>query len=190
MATIIALNGPPGSGKDTAASALSQRFQAFHYKLSHPLKVAIPALLGIEDRKVELENHKDEPMGVLFGKSFRELQIELSEKFIKPVLGQAALASIAVQNIRNHIGPGRMCVVSDLGFQHEVDPLIRLVGKRNLLILQLVRDGCDFSKDSRSYVEHDDVTMIQLHNKHDLEMFRQQVVRAVERWHDGNKTPR
>lgn len=190
MGVAILLNGPPRAGKDTAAAALSSRFAAFHYKLSHPLKVAIPALLGIEDRKLELERDKDIPKDVLFGKTFRELQIGLSELFVKPMLGQGAFGSFAAQHIKNHCGPGRMVVISDLGFPYEVDPIIRVVGKKNVLILQLSREGCDFNKDSRSYVEHNDVDMIQLHNKYDVETFKQQVIRAVERWMDQTKGPR
>lgn len=188
MGIAVLINGPSGSGKDEAARALCARFSAFHYKLSHPLKVAIPALLGIEDRKIELENNRDEKMPVLFGKSFRELQIDLYQKFIVPVLGEEALVSIGMQNIKGHIGPGRM-VVLDVGMPYEAVPFTRLVGKKNVLIIQLMRDGYTFN-DYRTYVEAPGIEMIQLHNKYDLESFKAQVVRAVERWLDQNKGPR
>lgn len=190
MGVIICLNGPPRSGKDTAASAISLALQAFHYKMSHPLKIAIPAFMGLEDRRLYLEENKDTPLPQLNGRTFRELQIGLSELWAKPLMGSSVFGQMAANNIRGHVGPNRVAVISDCGFAAEVPPLLKVVGQRNVLILQLVRDGCTFENDSRSYIEVDGVDMIQLHNKYDVETFKAQVVRAVERWMDQTKGPR
>lgn len=190
MVSIILLNGPPRSGKDTAAAAIVEAMQAFHYKMSHPLKVAVPAFFGLEDQKFALERQKDEKLQELFGVSFRQAQINLSEDWAKPTFGKDVFGHIAVRHLRNHSGPGRVCVVSDSGFAEEVVPIVDAFSPRNLLIIQLRRDGCTFEGDSRSYIEVPGVEIQELYNRHDLEGFKMQVVRAVERWHDGRKTPR
>ena len=190
MGVIVCLNGPPRSGKDTAASAVVSSLSAFHYKMSHPLKVAIPTFMGMEDRKMYLEENKDTPLPQLFGKTYRELQIGLSELWAKPLMGAGVFGQIAANIIKGHVGPGRVAVISDCGFASEIPPLVKIVGPRNVLIIQLVRDGCTFENDSRSYIEVDGVSMIQLHNKYDVETFKPQVVRAVERWMDDTKGPR
>lgn len=190
MVSIILLNGPPRSGKDTAAAAIVEAMQAFHYKMSHPLKVAVPAFFGLEDQKFALERQKDEKLQELFGVSFRQAQINLSEDWAKPTFGKDVFGHIAVRHLRNHSGPGRVCVVSDSGFVEEIVPIVDAFGHRNVLIIQLRRDGCTFEGDSRSYVDYNGVTVQELYNKHDLEGFKAQIVRAVERWHDARKTPR
>ena len=190
MVSIVLLNGPPRSGKDEAAKALSAACSAFHYKMSYPLKTAIPAFFGLEDKAHYLEANKDNEIKELFGVTYRQAQIALSEQWAKPLLGKAVFGHIAVRHLRNHSGPGRVCVVSDSGFVEEIIPIVEAFGHRNVLIIQLRRDGCSFEGDSRSYVDYNGVVVQELYNRHDLEGFRAQVVRAVERWHDSRKTPR
>lgn len=190
MVSIVLLNGPPRSGKDTAASAITAAFSAFHYKLSHPLKVAIPAFFGLEDQQHALEAQKDQKLRELYGVTFRKAQQDLSEVWAKPLFGKDVLGHIAVRHLRNHSGPGRVCVVSDTGFVEEIIPIVEAFSHRNVLIIQLRRDGCTFDGDTRSYVDYNGVTVQELYNRHDLEGFKAQVVRAVERWHDQRKAPR
>ncbi len=184
--SVVFLNGPPRSGKDTAADALVTSFNAFHYKMSQPLKLAVPALIGMKHE--ELEKRKDEP--TWFGPTYREMQIAMSEVYAKPLLGKDVFGRIAVTHLKNHMAPGRVMVISDCGFVEEMIPIIEWINHRNCLIIQLHREGCDFNNDSRSYVDYNGVTVQELYNKHDLEGFKAQIVRAVERWHDERKMPR
>lgn len=185
-ASIVFLNGPPGCGKDTAANALVTAFNAFHYKMSYPLKAAIPAFLGMKHE--ELEKVKDQP--TMFGPTYRQMQIAMSEQFAKPLMGKAIFGHIAVMNMRKHMSVDRVMVISDCGFVDEIIPIVDWVGHRNCLIVQIRRDGHDFTNDSRSYIDYNGVTVQELYNKHDLEGFKAQIVRAVERWRDERRMPR
>jgi len=86
-----------------------------------------------------------------FGVTYRQFQIDISEKFLKPLYGQdifGRLLKTRCLAVEPNIDP--IFIVSDCGFQIEVDTL----KEHNVLLVRMVREGCDFSKDSREYVQH------------------------------------
>src|SRR3546814_1538367 len=59
-------------------------------------------------------------------------------------------------------------LIRDCGFQIEVDPLEEWVGVENLYMVNLFREGCDFTNDSREYV-HTHGKMHQVYNDSTLD---------------------
>ena len=147
---IVIFNGPPGSGKDEAASyykKLGYKHLSFKYVL---FKETISFfgvdeewfMNGYNDRSI-----KERPEDLLEGMSRREAMIYVSEEITKPALGQ----DIFGISVANEIKDGVDYVISDGGFVEELVPLINRVGTENILLVQLTREGCDYSSDSRRY---------------------------------------
>lgn len=203
---IILLNGPPRSGKDYAAATLFQHFAGRYSRkwerFSLPHKVAFAAMVnapvtnqptlnevkelvgpgivtGYEDRKSEIIPR--------LGCSYRQWQIDFSEKFMKPLYGQDIFARLFIERIKVRLHEeGWLCIVSDCGFQIEYDALIREVDPRNVLLLRLEREDCDFSGDSREYITtHGNANSV-VWNAGD-KTFAPLVVRLVEDWLNGER---
>ena len=90
---IIMLNGAPRSGKDTAAFAIINRVKApgawRWERFSFPLKEAAHSLFGHPVNQYgigRLEGIKETPLKEL-GVSYRQFQIDMSEKFMKKEYG-------------------------------------------------------------------------------------------------------
>jgi len=183
---VVFLNGPPYSGKDTAANFLHKHFMHAPYyatklKFSKPLKDACQALYGIDhDERKWLEQNKEQPYDKLLGLSWRQSQIVMAEEWLKPTFGNDVLGRIAFRHFQQM--PSNMALISDSGFEQEAVPLVQAFGPDNCLIVQLQREGCTFEGDSRSYWELPDVTRVEVNNQFDLEMYEQQIVRIVSKW--------
>lgn len=168
---IIFINGPPSSGKDTAGRILARTHNARVYRMSRPLKQALAAFFIIDHfrMKDEVEPNKEVPDAEFGGLSWRQLQISFAETWAKPLLGHDILGRIAVAFLEQATS-FKMTVTIDSGFREECLPVIQHAGTGNCLLIHLVRDGCTYEGDSRSYIELDDlgVTTIQLHNRYPL----------------------
>jgi hypothetical protein len=84
----------------------------------------------------------------LGGLSRREALIYVSEEIIKPKFGKDFFGVKAAQELDN---TDNYCF-SDGGFQEELVPIINKLGADNIILIQLTREGCDFSSDSRRYI--------------------------------------
>ena len=145
---IVLLSGPPRSGKDTVGDILRDRYQ--REKFSGPMKKALPALL---DRPfAALEAKKEESLIGLNLPSFRQLQIDLSEKWAKPLYGENIFARLLVDRIGKKVLSGHRFVITDCGFQVEVDFRLEALGPKNCLVINLDAPGCSYAGDSRKPV--------------------------------------
>lgn len=145
-------NGPPGSGKDQACHFLETNYGYKHLRFKDQLFIDTTNYFGVslewfmfdyEDRTL-----KEMPRPELNGLSKREALIHVSEQVIKPKYGKdyfGIKTSERVDQSINHC-------FSDAGFVEEVHPLINRVGPENICIVQLYRNGCSFSSDSRNYI--------------------------------------
>lgn len=157
---IILFNGPPRSGKDTAAALLDailsrNRLPCYKYKFAQPLKDAVHSLFGMPDIMVEhFDAVKETQIKQFFGMSPREAYIWLSEKCAKPKFGNDFFARVAVNHLKQ-LG-GVTIVISDCGFQAEVNAMVEHFGSENVALVHLLREGTSFEKcnDSRRYVDH------------------------------------
>lgn len=154
---LLLLNGPPGSGKDTVASAIKNYGQmkgldvrnVVVKKLAAPIKSAYPALLGLTN-SAELDQLKDEEyLGVPRG--IRKLQIALSEDVMKPLFGQDIFAKILTRSVRC-LRKEVLCIISDTGFTNEFKYLFYRTPRINFLTLRLSRGNTSFDGDSREYI--------------------------------------
>ena len=147
---IIIFNGPPGSGKDEAA-AYFKRFGFKHLSFKYVLFKETISFFGV-DKEWFMNGYKDRsvkerPEDLLDGMSRREAMIYVSEEVTKPALGQ----DIFGVHVASEVEDGKDYAISDGGFEEELVPLINRVGADNIVLVQLTREGCDYSSDSRRY---------------------------------------
>jgi hypothetical protein len=149
---IVIFNGPPGSGKDEAAlyfeenygfSTLSFKEQLFKETIEH---FGVNAEWFMEDygnREI-----KEKPCVALNNMSRRQALIYVSEEIIKPKYGKDYFGNKVAEQIEE----GNNYVLSDGGFMEELLPLFEKVGPENVIVIQLTREGHDYSSDSRRYI--------------------------------------
>ena len=149
---IILFNGPPGAGKDCAANyfkKLDFKHLSFKYQL---YKETIKYFNVDEHWFMEGYNNrvtKELPSTLLGNMSRREAMIYVSEKVIKPRKGLDYFGKLVAEEIDLE----KDYVISDGGFIDELVPVLEKVGTENFILVQLTREGCDFSSDSRRYFQ-------------------------------------
>ena len=146
---IVIFNGPPASGKDEAASLfkdnygfgnLSFKYQLFKETIKHFDVDKRWFMEGYNDR-----TQKEKSEFALQGMSRREAMIHVSEDIIKPKKGLDYFG----KSVAEEIEEGKNYALADGGFVEELEPIIERVGAENIVIVQLTREGCDYSSDSR-----------------------------------------
>lgn len=186
---VVFINGPTRSGKDTAALIAVKHFGARTYKMAAPLKNAVSAFFGLdgyEERHLYETDAKDQKCDRLFGHIPRQVLIDFSERWAKPLFGSDVFGRHAIRFIQEPT-QAPFTVISDSGFRSEAEPIVGWLGARRCLLIQLSRPGCTFEGDSRSYIELDDlgVTTVQVHNAHNKDIFELQIERAIRKWLDS-----
>lgn len=189
---IILFNGPPGCGKDTAALCIIARFFAAKHtfrfeRMSFPNKRAfagtVNAAISPLGHVVEWEDRKDEPSLLLNGKTYRDWQIEYSEKFMKPLYGDAIFGRLLAERIKHRADDHDYTVlVPDCGFPIEALQLRKEFPKAGILLVRIYRTGFDFSKDSRGYIvptPEMGLTIVDLDNDGSQQEFEIKVERTV-----------
>ena len=148
---IVIFNGPPASGKDEAASLykekygfgnLSFKYQLFKETIKHFDVDERWFMEGYNDR-----TQKEKSEFALQGMSRREAMIHVSEDIIKPKKGLDYFG----KSVAEEIFEDNNYALADGGFVEELEPIIEKVGAENIVIVQLTREGCDYSSDSRKY---------------------------------------
>ena len=139
---IIALCGYKGSGKDTVAEYLVQKYKYNHYKISEKLKEVIKLLFNLNDD--DLERNKDEindkwgiePRKIMqfigtdmFQYKLQELFPNIEKTFwIKSLFTDELINKIENENHR--------VVISDLRFLHEYDLISNIYVPYSILKVQ------------------------------------------------------
>lgn len=179
---LILFNGPRHSGKDTAADYVWTMFpDTMRFKLSRPLKDAIKAFFNLTDAQVAyLESKKTEPDALLFGNSYVDVQISMSEYWAKDKFGMRVFGKLALREVQ--ASPSKLFVCSDSGFDYEAAPLLSYFGISNVLLVRLHRDGKSFAGDSRAYIELPGVRTIEMTNNGSTTHFCEQVKEIAGIW--------
>jgi hypothetical protein len=154
----ILFNGPPRSGKDTAAKIaldyVHKTHGAYWEKFSYPLK---RGFAGIVDHSIDDEGNVDtfekikEDIIPFLGVSYRQFQIDMSEKFMKPLYGNNIFGRLLLQRcheIASMSSYPPVFIVSDCGFQIECDVL----KDHNILFFNMIRPNTSYTGDSREEV--------------------------------------
>jgi len=187
---IILLNGPPGCGKDTAARFLFESGYARKAKFAEPIKRAAKELFNIDElkfRELEKEGNqaiKDIPLRETMGLTWREALIWVAET-TKLKFGNDIFGRVLAHKLSHTVTGSPATVVSDCGFIDEVKPMIDVFGQDNVVVWKIFRDGCEFTNDSRSYIECAAET---INNKFELDMYKLQVIRRAKMIIDGVQT--
>lgn len=149
---ILLFNGPPASGKDQAAGYFKAKGYK-HLSFKHQLFKETFKYFGVsEDWFMEdYDNRivKEQPSIHLGGLSRREALIYTSETVIKPKKGLDYFGKMVAEEIDTT----KDYVISDGGFADELIPIINKIGSDSFVLVQIVREGCDYSKDSRRYID-------------------------------------
>lgn len=155
MKQIILLNGPPRCGKDTIGAALGFPL----IKFAAPLRAAANAVFAIKDDS-DYEARKD-ARDPLLDISIRQFMINMSERFMKPSISDDVFAKVAIKAIEDAHGT---VVITDCGFQCEMDVMAQHFGKDNVCLVRIQRHDCTFNHDSRSYLKGNGCHVIDLEN--------------------------
>lgn len=176
---IIGFNGPPQSGKDTLAQFFVEELEqntrmipVIQTSLSNPLREIAYSMIGrcYPDSSLPYEEFKLTPFPV-FDRIGRQLMIDASERFLKPLYGQDIMAKMLLESIPQGF-PG-VVLIRDSGFQVEIDPIIQAVGPHRFLVVRVHRPHCSFESDSREWVCHPDPHMnVEVENRYTLDMLR------------------
>ncbi len=151
---VIIFNGPPGAGKD-AACLLFKQLGYKHLSFKEELFKETFKFFGVSEEwfmnDYDNRDIKERPETKLQigGQKFsrRDAMIYVSEKYIKPKYGKDYFG----KQLSKYITIDGLFCVSDGGFQEELSPIINKFGAESITIIQLTREGCDFSSDSRRY---------------------------------------
>lgn len=183
MKKFVLLNGPPSSGKSLATDMILENSKEFyHHKMTSPMDMAFRSFFAIDqvDWNYYRELNKDKPQEIFGGHTTREALIAFSENFAKPLAGQSVFGRIAALHLRKI--PNKHIVVSDTGFAHEVEPLIKEYGPENFILIRLHREGYDYGNDSRSYITFaNTIKEVDIRNTN-LASLRKDVLDAVDKF--------
>lgn len=155
---IVLFNGPPRSGKDTAAKFIwNKSLYPVFDRMSMPIKKAFAATIGVNINAFgEVERYEaiKEQIVPVLGVSYRQWQIDFSESFMKPLYGEAIFAELFIDRMRGH-RKDSLVLVPDCGFNVEYETLVDHYGTDNVLVIKIHRPGCTFDGDNRNYLKVD-----------------------------------
>ena len=175
---IIALNGPPGCGKDAIGKILTQEltdegWPALTVKFARPLKAIACQMLGIryddieavKDLKLcEIDQYVTTKSSLIRNWTLRQLLIWISEAIMKPYLGADVFGRLLLSELQainengvswTHLTGSHIpdfAIITDGGFQSEFLPLIEWLDPADILVVEVFRENCSFEGDSRDYV--------------------------------------
>jgi len=150
---VILFNGPPSSGKDFAANFVKNNFDGVRTdKFARILKNRTHSLYGFHWREWDYyEDCKEVPNDDFFGLTPRQAYIKVSETYFKPIHGKRIFGEMLLRDIKDR--KFDVLVISDSGFVEEAEVLMEEYGTENIMLVRVIREGHDFSSDSRSYLE-------------------------------------
>jgi len=187
MMHCVAIQGPPRSGKDTAGFYIKTEFEALGYhailcKAAGWLKTTVAKHAFGEFpvmNEADIERVKDQ---LIPGRdiTFRQALICFSEQYAKPMFGADFFGKKLVEqmlvleaNYTEFYGMHAkevVFVMTDAGFEEEQIPVQNCMGKEFYSIVQMHREGCDYSYDSRSYFCLNGSRCEKLHNNEALDI--------------------
>jgi hypothetical protein len=122
---VIALSGPAGSGKSTAAAVLQEKGYTL-VKFAGPLKAMCRAV-GLSDEHIE-GNGKERPLGWLQGKSPRQFMQLLGTEFGRDRIGAHFWVGLWERAALDVLDSGGRVVCDDCRFANEADAVRKLGG--------------------------------------------------------------
>lgn len=169
---VIVLNGAPMTGKDSIADKLPM--QSFSFKMG--IYDYIEDVFGeyfLEELLEDLADRdvKDKELIRYDNKSPRQFLQYISEDIVKPRHGQGYFGKVVADKImrwKDSFPSDEWFVISDGGFGSEIESLNwNLPEGSQVFVANLHRKGCDFTGDTRGFVEfYDNDAKYGFHNEH------------------------
>lgn len=194
------LNGPPYCGKDSLANAVVSTDRNSFVKASFvfPIKEATKAFFGLTMDEVKyLESApqiKDATQADFFGRSWRQVNIDFAEKFAKLIYGKEFAGELLAKRVVkqfSHTTVMPNIIISDCGFNEEIQPLIKEFGAENVKVIKIARPGSDYSKDSRNYVNSESMPGVETYylrnNKKDIKTYISNGWQLIQMIKNGQK---
>jgi len=185
MVKIIAFNGAPSSGKDTACKYISEKYKIPVFEFKHKLFKFASEMYGESQTLLRQKYHtdKESKRPEYNNQSLREVFINIAHNIIKPKFGEAYFANQVIEEITKHIDNQKIFAVSDLGFDIELKTLVEKFKPNNVIVIQVFRDGCTFKHDSRKLLQPQDypgVNFLKVFNNSDLSNLYHQLDKIME----------
>lgn len=163
----VFINGPSGSGKSTLAGLLcSTSDKCWQESFAEPIRDMIRTVFFPEQGPINYDvDLKDGPTKKIFlkqlanldvkavGPTLRQAMINFSEGYMKPNFGQDIFGHLLWKRCQDQSLFYDHFIIDDSGFAPEARFIIDQVGTDNCVLIRLHRNGCDFTGDSRSYVD-------------------------------------
>ena len=167
---VIIMNGPPFSGKDTAANIVESKYSATHLRFKTKIYQLVSLIYNLDLNtfiNIATDVEKKESVILADGKTARELLIYVSEKCIKPAYGKDYFGIDVGDKIKKT--DNKYFVISDSGFVDELRAMIKSAEFKgsDITILRLFKDGCNFDNDSRDYIPTEVMESLNI-NYHDI----------------------
>jgi len=188
MPRYILINGAPRSGKDTIAKHFINTYpkRSFFERFSRPHKEAFAAMACADIDEwfdVPLYEHDKSAIIPWLGVSYRQWQIDFSEKFMKPLYGNDIFGRMLVDRTTGFFESHHV-IIPDCGFQIEVDCL----KDEKCLLIRFERQGCTFENASREHVDPaPGWTHITLHNNGTPKELEQASAIYINSWLEKTK---
>ena len=175
--TVVLLNGPPLSGKDSGADHLVDFFRpcgAVKREFKQKLFDLVMLIYSIKpERFWQIYNDralKEKPLPEFEGLSIRQAMIKVSEEVIKPNYGKQYFGVAAARELQE----GVLNIFSDSGFVEEIEPIVEKVGAENIFLIRVYKEGCKFLGDSRNYLPPECLPFVlDLYNDSTLERYKE-----------------
>ena len=187
---IILFNGPPRSGKDTAAEIAFDNFKfqddinVIKLKFADALKRCTHEEHGLERYASDyFEETKEIPASEFFGLTPREAYIKMSEDCVKKGFGHRFWGNVLLNKIKMNIKESffNIFLISDCGFIQEIVPMTHDY-RSEMLIIRIHRPGYTYENDSRSDIELPGVKLVKVGNLKTIEEFEIEIIKVVEEW--------
>lgn len=156
MMRIVLLNGPPRSGKDTAARHLADRLGCIRMGFADELKARTHVRFGLEPEPFDrFEAAKDLPSAEFGGMSPRQAYIDQSERHDKLAHGQGFYGRAWLARRARLHPASRRLAIPDSGFVPEARELIAAFGAASILLIRIHAEarGCTYAGDSRAHID-------------------------------------
>lgn len=193
---LIIFNGPPRSGKNTMLSLLMDAVEVgicpnsvlpFSYKwvlcegVAKRYNLSPLEVWNLNDNT----DTKDLPDERFNGLSVRQALIYESEDVIKVELGKDGVADKTFENLKLEHGEKLLRSVlatPDGGFDNEMDAFQRFfwVPREDILLVRMLRDGHDYTGDSRNYIPNPDLIIENNGDKKDLRRHLHPLIQFVK----------
>lgn len=174
--SIVLLNGPPRSGKDTAFRAIKKRLPyAQEIKFTSFVKSQTHEFYGLQCEEDAYEFLKDTPLPDFKMLTPRQAYIKRSLE-LRAEHGEDVVARDFVARLRRLSSP--FVVNSDIGTDLEAELVLEEVGPHGIFCIQIEREGHSFDSDCRNYVNLKGVACRRIRNEN-IDIFEAEVVAAV-----------